>query len=100
MKKMSEKTVPEVHSCQAVGCVYNHDGNCTTIGITVGDGKEPYCDTFFEELTKGGIKGIKAKVGACHVAMCIHNERYECSAPGIVVSMTTDHPDCGTFATS
>lgn len=87
-----------VLDCEAHDCLYNVDGRCVTYAITVG-GDEPCCDTFMAGKTKGGISGINAFVGACHVADCKFNNQFECSANGIHVSVIGGHPDCGTYKT-
>ncbi|MBD3314466.1 MAG: DUF1540 domain-containing protein [Chitinivibrionales bacterium] len=91
-----ERDMPKVIECEADDCLYNDDGLCCTFGITVG-GEEPCCDTYMKGSSKGGIEGVKGGVGACHVSSCAYNERYECTADGIYVSLKGDHPDCATF---
>jgi hypothetical protein len=86
----------QILDCQALQCIYNKNGKCHTLAITVGD-DEPCCDTFFKSHEKGGFANTLGGVGACKVSDCEHNSAFECTAKGIHVIMNVDHPDCGTF---
>ncbi len=94
---MEKKQMSQVLECEALDCLYNSDGECRTFAITVG-GREPCCDTYMAGRVKGGAPGIAGGVGACHVSTCVHNDRFECTAKGIHVSMHGTHPDCDTYA--
>lgn len=92
-----KKEMAKVESCEARECLYNRVGLCGTYGITVGS-EEACCDTYVHGSAKGGMPGMTAGVGACRMSSCKHNEKFECSAKGIAVSIVTDHPDCVTYA--
>ena len=85
-----------VTDCQANNCSYNRYGNCKTIGITVG-GPEPLCDTYINTGSKGGVVNKKARVGACKVGNCLHNEALECMSKGIQVLFQDNQASCGSF---
>ncbi|MEW5895647.1 MAG: DUF1540 domain-containing protein [Candidatus Omnitrophota bacterium] len=91
------KEMSRIISCDAIQCAYNTNRQCHTVGITVGDGKCPLCDTALKADQKGGISDMTGGVGACKVAICEYNESLECTAPGINVCMHEDHPECCTF---
>lgn len=94
---MEKKDMSSVLNCQAEDCLYNSDSTCTTFAITIG-GDEPCCDTYMNKSSsKGGVEGIIAGVGACHVSNCSYNNEFECKAEGIKVSTEAGHPDCSTF---
>jgi hypothetical protein len=82
--------------CQATDCAYNHDGTCRTIAITVG-GPDPLCDTFVSADVKGGVLNATAKVGACKVGNCAHNERLECMVGAIRVVYQNGRALCALY---
>lgn len=91
-----ENEMAEIIDCDARECLYNTNGQCSTFAITVGS-TEPCCDTFMNAAGKGGIPGIVAGVGACHMSSCAYNNMFECTAEGIHVSVHDKHADCGTY---
>ena len=84
MKVMWEMTM--VAKCTVHICTYNQNERCHARAITVGDGVEPHCDTYFS-CGKHCKSGGQASVGACKVADCRFNIDYECTNPGIEVEM-------------
>ncbi|MGL6159666.1 MULTISPECIES: DUF1540 domain-containing protein [unclassified Microbulbifer] len=76
--------MPEVTQCAVTQCAYNAGAACHARAITVGEGDEPDCDTFFgnSHHTKSART---AGVGACKMTDCVHNDDLECSADGIKV---------------
>ncbi|KMQ52078.1 hypothetical protein CHISP_1067 [Chitinispirillum alkaliphilum] len=97
---MEKENMPKINKCDATQCVYNENGKCITYAITVGSEK-PCCDTFMApqgNISKGGIKGILAAVGACHMNDCKFNQNLECSASEINVTVPSQGcPDCSTY---
>lgn len=77
--------MPVVGSCKIKDCAYNSNNLCHAHAITIGDGKNPYCDTFFNS-GKHTQSLENAGVGACKVAICKHNEDFECRADSIEIS--------------
>lgn len=89
--------MPEVMRCEVSDCVYNMDNRCHTPAITIGDGRNPRCDTFCHSTVKGGDASDMAGVGACKVSGCKYNNKFECHAPKISVGYRDQEPDCLTF---
>ncbi|QKX17534.1 DUF1540 domain-containing protein [Microbulbifer sp. YPW1] len=89
--------MPEVSRCAATECAYNTDSACHARAITIGDGEDPDCDTFFSnhEHTK---RERVAGVGACKVTGCNHNQDFECSADQIELGYSGDSVNCLTYA--
>jgi hypothetical protein len=90
--------MPRVNECQVESCVYNKQRSCHALAITVGNARLAHCDTFFTAPAEGGDPSAMAGVGACKMADCRHNTRFECQAPSIEVGMTKDAAGCLTFA--
>ncbi len=93
---MRKSEMSQILECDARDCLYNSDGECRTFAITIGT-TEPCCDTFMSAQVKGGVPGTTGGVGACHIDSCLYNERFECTAQGIHVSMHGKHADCDTY---
>lgn len=95
MKYVAEEAVP-IERCGVQNCAYNVNGECHAKAITVGDGDNPRCDTYFsgENHTHSEKKGV---VGACKVAGCIYNHDFQCNAPSIQVDEGNDPADCLTY---
>ncbi len=89
--------MPKVKQCDITNCSYNEGGMCHALAITVGDGKNPHCDTFCDAGHKGGDSESTAGVGACKVESCIFNTSLECQASGIKVGKRQNDVDCLTF---
>lgn len=96
---MNTKTIemPDVSQCQVAACAYNRDNGCRARAITVGDGSNPACDTFFSSENSVSAKQV-AGVGACKVAGCKFNEDLECQADAIIVASAQAEAACQTFA--
>ena len=90
--------MPNVSGCQASECAYNRNQECYARAITVGDGIEPGCDTFFKTGDHVHRSTGTAGVGACKVSGCRHNDDLECQASGIEVGFRGDKVDCLTFS--
>ncbi|MEU7564608.1 DUF1540 domain-containing protein [Streptomyces fradiae] len=90
--------MPVINECAVEDCAYNRDRACHALAITVGDTRNPQCDTFFTSRNKGGDPSNTGRVGACKVSSCRHNTDYECRAPGITVGYQQSEVDCLTFA--
>ncbi|MBI5442380.1 MAG: DUF1540 domain-containing protein [Deltaproteobacteria bacterium] len=90
-----------VKGCNARDCAYNVNEACHALAITVGEGADPICDTFFPSPVHGVAEGISAGVGACKVGHCRYNAGLECVAGTITVGMEVHpekhHADCMTF---
>lgn len=89
--------MPIVSECAASECVYNLNMACHARAITIGDGVQPGCDTFFGATRHAHEAGRTAGVGACKVTSCTHNDDYECSAPEINVGYTGKNVRCLSF---
>lgn len=87
-----------VRTCAATRCTYNVNQNCHAKAVTIGDLKNPGCDTFFD--TTGHTKETRriAGVGACKVAACKFNDDFECTADTISVGFAGTKVNCITFA--
>jgi hypothetical protein len=97
MKTLSIE-MPVVGDCTVTDCAYNLDQSCHARAITVGDGVNPGCDTYFRNPTHAKEKQRTAGVGACKVAACQHNNDFECGADSIHVSHVGADVNCITFA--
>ena len=98
MKKFSIE-MPQVNQCEVTKCAYNVKNMCHARAITVGDGINAMCDTFFNSGSHSKGKNT-AGVGACKVAVCAYNTDYECQAEGINVGMEGSNAKCMTFASA
>ncbi|SDZ96042.1 DUF1540 domain-containing protein [Microbulbifer marinus] len=87
--------MPEVARCTVSKCAYNTDDSCHARAITIGDGDNPGCDTYFANSTHTRSKR-SAGVGACKVDSCDFNDDFECSANGIQVGRQGDSVKCMT----
>lgn len=97
---MNQLTVemPLVSKCSATHCGYNVNRNCHAKAITVGDTKNPECDTFFQsKIHNKEVKRV-AGVGACKVIGCQHNEDFECMMNAIAVGIVKDSINCLTYS--
>ena len=94
---MTSHKIGKIEKCMEEDCVYNHDMECRTPGITVGD-RHPECDTFMRGDSKAGMDGIGAMVGACKVSDCKFNSSMECSAESVEIGTHSGHPDCFTYS--
>lgn len=82
-----------VMKCSVKSCTYNKDSNCHARAITVGDGIEAHCDTYFncgKHCKSASIAGI----GACKVSVCRFNIDFECTASSISVEMRNGAAEC------
>jgi hypothetical protein len=96
---------PVIRTCTVTKCAYNLENQCHTPAITVGEGRQPVCDTFLcdvcvKTVDKGGSRDTNAHVGACKIEQCEHNEALECAAGSIKVDIQQDRPSCDTFRPS
>jgi len=90
--------MPKILQCDATECAYNRNQECHAMAITVGDGANPRCDTFWQASTKGGVLNIIGGVGACRATACRYNQSLGCSASGINVGHDAGgEVDCLTF---
>ena len=92
--------MPSIKTCLAHECGYNTKDGCRAKAITVGDGSNPGCDTFFSIPDKSAhakSEGRTAGVGACKVNGCKFNDDYECMADEIIVGGSRD-ACCDTYA--
>jgi hypothetical protein len=87
--------MPKVAECDVSDCAYNIQNACHARAITVGDGANAMCDTFFKSSshTKGNFS---AGVGACKVSACSFNSDFECQADDIAVSVEGGQAMCMT----
>lgn len=92
--------MPNVSECTVTECAYNTEQKCHARAITVGDGSNPMCDTFFQSPTHTSATGIIAGVGACKVSICKFNEQFECQAQSIKVGHKQGDVECLTFSPS
>ncbi|MCW8127292.1 DUF1540 domain-containing protein [Microbulbifer halophilus] len=90
--------MPEVAQCAATQCAYNTQSACHARAITIGDGSNPDCDTFFGS-SEHTHSGRTAGVGACKMDDCVHNSDLECSADSIQVGTNGNGSvNCLTYA--
>ncbi|AOS97162.1 hypothetical protein AUP74_01731 [Microbulbifer aggregans] len=87
--------MPEVAKCAISQCAYNTDSSCHARAITIGDGDNPGCDTYFRNK-KHTRSNRSAGVGACKVSACNHNEDFECCADSIDVGEQGGEVKCMT----
>lgn len=90
--------MPQVSECSVTECAYNVERGCRARAITVGDGVNPGCDTYFSASRHTNDGRRAAGVGACKVSICQHNQDFECGADAIQVSMAGPEAKCMTFA--
>jgi hypothetical protein len=97
-KEDSTMEMPTVQKCTVSECSYNTDMGCHALAITVGEGVDPQCDTFYKTDHKGGAMDTTGRVGACKDEACRFNKDLECAAPsGINVAIYEGRADCETF---
>ena len=89
--------MPLVVNCSARECSYNSDETCHARAITVGDGQDPRCDTFFKGDAHVQHKRKDAGVGACKVCGCEYNEDFECMADNVKIGLVSNEVKCETF---
>jgi hypothetical protein len=89
--------MPPVNQCDVKTCGYNVEACCHAKAITIGDGDNPGCDTFFNtgKHCKDGER--IAGVGACKVSGCQFNNDFECSAESIEVGFVGNKINCRTY---
>lgn len=93
-------TMADVGTCSVHNCSFNHDG-CTADAITVGgSGDHASCTTFISLGVSGGLPTVRAHVGACQRADCVHNTDLMCSAESVTVGWGDAEADCLTFQAS
>lgn len=90
--------IPEVSACEESRCAYNVDQSCHARAITVGDGVNPMCDTFFSSATHAHNTSRIAGVGACKVSPCRYNNDFECQADHVRIEIPNGTARCMTFA--
>ncbi|MEK6705407.1 MAG: DUF1540 domain-containing protein [Bdellovibrionota bacterium] len=89
--------MPVISKCVISQCAYNVSNSCHAKAITVGDDKNPCCDTFFSSnLHNREVRRI-AGVGACKVTSCKFNSDLECSAEKIDIGYTENQVTCLTY---
>lgn len=91
--------MPRIETCDAQECAYNHNNMCHALAITVGGpNDEAACDTYWcKQSMEGGDPKAIGRVGACHMASCMYNQRLECASGSIGVSPMTPLPGCMTY---
>lgn len=95
MKKFSIE-MPQVKECEVTQCAYNVKNMCHARAITIGDGVNAMCDTFF--VSTAHSKGnFLAGVGACKLSNCSFNADFECQADGVLIGMEGKNANCLTF---
>lgn len=92
-----EIEMPLVNKCSKENCAYNNGCGCHAMAITVGDGSNPGCDTYFDSAKHTQEKQRIAGVGACKVSVCKHNTDFECQADSISVGEKDGGVKCLTF---
>lgn len=93
--------MPLIKECSVAECGFNVKDGCHAKAITVGDGINPGCDTFFkvpDASAHATSEGRTAGVGACKVSGCKFNTDYECMANEVMVSMISQKAKCATYA--
>lgn len=96
MKKLTLE-MPMISSCDVEQCGYNQNKNCHAKAITVGDGVNPNCDTYFENKNHNLEVARIAGVGACKVSSCKKNKNFECIADVIKIGTVKESAKCLTF---
>ncbi|AOS97163.1 hypothetical protein AUP74_01732 [Microbulbifer aggregans] len=89
--------MPEVAKCVISQCAYNADESCHARAITIGDGPDPDCDTYFDS-SKHTESDRTAGVGACKMGDCAHNDDFECTADAIQVGQNGNAVNCLTYS--
>lgn len=89
--------MPHVNKCDVKTCGYNKESACHAKAITIGDGDNPGCDTFFNTGKHAKNDQIIAGVGACKVSGCMYNNDFECAANSITVGFVGDKINCKTY---
>lgn len=96
MKKVIAE-MPIVSQCDITKCSFNMDRSCHAKAITIGDGSNPGCDTYFINSIHTRDKKRAAGVGACKVSDCKFNNVFECFADHIEVGILENEINCLTF---
>lgn len=90
--------MPMVSECEVAECAYNVDKGCHARAITIGDGANPGCDTYFGSAGHTLSNQQVAGVGACKVQSCQYNDDYECSADSVNVGYEGTQVHCLTYS--
>ena len=88
--------MPEVAKCVVSQCAYNANDACHARAITIGEGSDPDCDTFFDNASHTSSSRT-AGVGACKIDDCSHNRDFECTADSIQVGSKGSSVNCLTY---
>ncbi|WP_444891892.1 DUF1540 domain-containing protein [Microbulbifer sp. TRSA001] len=88
--------MPEVSQCAASQCAYNANDACHARAITIGDGADPDCDTFFTN-SRHSSSSRTAGVGACKMEDCKFNDDFECSAESIQIGLRGNSQHCQSY---
>ncbi|MCM2279843.1 MAG: DUF1540 domain-containing protein [Oligoflexia bacterium] len=83
--------MPPVARCSVTKCTYNVEQKCHAKAITVGDSRNPGCDTYFSAGAHSKSVQNNAGVGACKVSICRYNDDFECVARSIEVGIAPDN---------
>jgi hypothetical protein len=89
--------MPQVQDCDVGQCAYNMNNKCHARAITVGDGVNAMCDTFFQ-ATPHTKSSVLAGVGACKISGCSFNTDYECEAKTIRIGLENNNARCMTYS--
>lgn len=90
--------MPVVSECSATECAYNSNKSCQARAITVGDGDNAGCDTFWRSSQHASASECSAGVGACKMEGCMFNEGLECMAESIHVAHLQSKVNCMSFS--
>ncbi len=96
MKKLCFE-MPVVSQCSVYSCAYNVNSGCHAKAITIGDRKNPNCDTFLSATDHCKETKLSAGVGACKVEACKYNKDFECRAEKISVGFAKKTTYCLTY---
>lgn len=88
-----------VSKCCATTCAYNKQSICHAVAITIGDGANPNCDTYFKSNSHCQREAV-AGVGACKVVSCCNNNDYECQAEEVGIDLTNGRAVCTAYSLS
>lgn len=62
--------IPPVSTCTARECAYNLGNQCHAGAITIGDGLDPICGTYFHSTRHPRASSLASGAGPCNVVSC------------------------------
>jgi hypothetical protein len=85
-----------VLGCLAKVCSNNHGGECSTLGVNIGD-VEPACDAFENNGIKSNPCVTTTRIGTCKIQNCYHNIAQKCTVKDILMVFQDNRALCSSY---